>query len=261
MKNISCILLMSGTLFSGYAHAARNLASYGVEPEVKAILDEHSHEVYQKISKIHDTIQWHGVWQFDWLPGYYVKYGLERIKGVERIRQCIETYGLDKLTTPDKRVYHIKGRPYDLSNLNYAIVVKAVEATENSMPLALTEVQQLCTIIHKADYIDMTSTNYIKMPDGKICLIDTEGIFNADKRIKGFLRMIGTRHNLNTDYTQEALQHIFFEIKEELKRRPDQRAFALAYLKNVLRSQELPHAWNYTSYADEYFKEFEKEAS
>ena len=186
-----------------------------------------------KDKKIDTTTQWHGVWQFDWLPGYYIKYGLDRIRGVERIRQCIETHNLDLLTTPDKRVYHIKGRPTELSDLNYAIIIQAVEETKAPQPLSLEHVKQLCTLIKKADYIDMTSTNYIKMPNGKLCLIDTEGIFNASKRIKGFLRMIGTGHDLNTNYTEEALKHLFFEIKEELLNRPDQRYFAYLTLKGV----------------------------
>ncbi len=249
MKWLACVLILSVYASSCWGALER----YAVDSDIEAILDAHSHEIYKKIKKIDSTIQWHGVWQFDWLPGYYIKYGLERIKGVERIRRCIETYDLDCLTTPDKRVYHIKGRPYTQDNLNYAVVVKAIEPAGKQRPLTLEQVEQLCTIIHKADYVDMTSTNYIQMADGKLCLIDTEGIFNASKRIKGFLRMIGTRHDLNKNYTKDALKHIFWEIKEELRKHPENISFALPYLREQLEAQPQPHAWNYLSYAHEYF--------
>ncbi len=257
MKNSKIVLILSILTLSASTRGVDIFKTYAVDREIKSILDMHSDEIFAKIKKVHTTTQWHGVWQFEWLPGYYIKYGLDRIKGVERIRHCIEAYKLDLLTTPDKRLYHIKGQPTELSSLNYAVIIKEVEATDTPQPLTLEHVKQLCTIIHKADYIDMTSTNYIKMANGKLCLIDTEGIFNASKRIKGFLRMIGTLHNLNTNYTQEALKHIFFEIKQELRRRPDQVSFALPYLKRELLAQEQPYSWDYISYANSYFKELE----
>lgn len=255
MLRIKVALILS--VYTGTTLCAPNLEPYAVDPEIRAILDAHSKEIFRKIKKIYSTIQWHGVWQFDWLPGYYIKYGLDRIKGVERIRRCIREHNLDLLTTPDKRVYNIKGRPSTYSDLNYAVVIKAVEETDNPQPLRLEQVKQLCTIIHKADYVDMTSTNYIQMADGRISLIDTEGIFNASKRIKGFLRMIGTGHNPNKHYTEEALKHIFWEIKVELKKHPENISFALEYLKNELALHP-PRTWDYTSYANSYFKELEK---
>lgn len=252
--NVKLLMLLIGMGIQ--AHAIQ-IQKYEIEPHIKAILDEHSQEIAEKIESVHTTTQWHGVWEFPWLPGYYVKYGLERIKGVERIRKCIIKNHLDGITTPDKRIYHIKGRSSTISNLNYAVVIKAVESAKDKKPLSLEQVKQLGEIIRKADYVDMNHSNYIQMDDGRLCLIDTEGIFNPDQHIKGFLRMIGTGHDLNNHYTEEALVHLFSQVKEELIKRPSNSSFALPYLMKALKSQSKPYTWNYLEYATDYFKEFE----
>lgn len=252
--NIKLLILFIGTVIR---LDAIQIQKYEIEPHIKIILDAHSKEIAQKIKSTHTTTQWHGVWEFPWLPGYYVKYGLERIKGVEHIRTCIMNNHLDGITTPDKRIYHIKGRPSTVSNLNYAVVVKAVESAKDRKPLSLEQVKQLCKIIRKADYVDMNHSNYIPMDDGRLCLIDTEGIFNRNQHIKGFLRMIGTGHDLNKHYTEEALLHLFAQVKKELIKNPSSKSFALPYLMKALNSQTKPYTWDYVSYATSYFKEFE----
>ena len=244
------ILVLSGTL------AARQ--DYAVKSDIQAILDDHSEEINKKIKKIYNGARMHGVWQFDWLPNYYVKYGLARIKGLEHIQACIEKYNLTSLTTPDKRLYHIPGRPTNLSDRNYAIVVKAVEKTDEEMPLTLDELKQLCTIIRKADYIDMTSTNYMRLKNGKICLIDTEGIFDRSRHLDGFLRMVATWHDFNTDYTEQALKYLLKQLRKALKDRPDRIPFALKHIAIAIKRQDEPISWDFVSYIDDYVNECEE---
>src|SRR5262249_4602617 len=53
---------------------------YKVEPDVQEILDAHSHEIADKLDKVHrQGITNHTTWKFRWLPGYYVKFNLDRI--------------------------------------------------------------------------------------------------------------------------------------------------------------------------------------
>jgi hypothetical protein len=251
---LASLLIVGAT----YGHSRDHyIESYSVDPEIAAILDLHSEEISKKLQKIYAS-RWqkHGVWQFDWLPGYYVKYGLSRIDGMERMKKCIKDYNLDLLTVPDKKIYHLKGRPHELSDLNYAVIIKAVDASPNHKPLTLKQVKQLCTIIHKTDYISMTSTNYIRTTDGKLSLIDTEATYDRKKLLKGFLRMVGTDHNLNRDYEKESLKHVFSEIKKYLAKHPKEADSAMTQLLEFLKEQKKPHSWDYTSFFKSYFKHY-----
>ncbi len=212
----------------------RYVERYSVEPEIAAILDRHSDQVFKCIKSIHKTrLQKHGVWQFDWLPGYYVKYGLARIDGMERMNKCIERNDLDLLWVPEKKIYHIKGRPRNLSSLNYAVIIEAVPTDPKPAPLSLEHVNQLCSIIHNTDYISMTPTNFIPTIDDRIALIDTEATFNRSLLLKGFTRMLGDGDNLRKRYTQKGLDHIMGEIKKQLRKHPQ--------LEDVLKRQLKPY--------------------
>ena len=105
MKNKILYLLLLSSTFTGLS-ASRNdfTEKYSVEPELQDILDDHTDELYKRLKKTHHGMKKHGVWKFDWLPGeYYVKYGLARIRGMEKMNKCIEEHDLNLLTTPDKK--------------------------------------------------------------------------------------------------------------------------------------------------------------
>lgn len=228
--------------------------NYLVNEELQAILDNHADEIYQKIKKVNLSTQKHGAWTFDWLPGYYVKYGLARIKGMEKMKRCIKEHDLNLLTVPDKKIYHIKGRPLELSDRNYAVIVKKVEATKDPQPLTLEQVKQLSTIIHQTRYISMTSSNFIRGTDGLLHLIDTESTFSSHSILRGFLRMITTRPNLNTQYTEEALTYIFNEIHHILQKRSHPHE-TLKKIIQALKRQKKPYSWDYIGYVDTLFSD------
>ncbi len=257
MKYRTIILLCTLVSIRCGRSASYYIDTYAVDPSIEVLLDAHAHTLARKIDKLHGKRLRHalGVWQFDWLPGYYVKYGVERIKGVDRLKRCIDNYNLTLLAVPDKRLYHIPGRSKALTNDNYVIVVPAIEKHPVHQPLSVEEVTQLCTLIKKTGYMDMTDTNYRRAPDGKIYLTDTEG-FNKDRIIKGFLRMVGTEHDLNNDYTIPALKYLFSEIKHHLQNNPHLVRFTLSLLDEFIGWQDGPPAWDYRGYADTYFAEY-----
>ncbi len=231
-----------------------SLVDYMVDQELEEILDDYVDEIYEKLKKIHHGSRNHGVWKFEWLPGYYIKYGLARIKGMEKMKKCLEQHNLNLLTVPDKKIYHLKDKPEDLSDLNYTVIIKAVDRSPNPAPLTLKQVKQLCTIIHETKYISMTSTNFIRGTDDLLHLIDTEATFSSEEILRGFLRMITTRPNLNKQYTKEALKHIFHEIKACLDRRSQwEQAEVLEKINAALRRQERPYSWDYRGYFNELF--------
>ncbi len=234
--------------------------SYPVDPTIATILDTKAPMLSKMAAEVHKSSQKHGVRQFEWLPGYYVKYGLARISGMEKMQEVIDRCNLTDVTVADKRVYHIKGRPQDLSNLNYLVVIKRVESAHNLPPLTMEEVQQLTTIMHETGYISMTGPqckkgpNYIRTEDGKLCLIDTESRYDHAQLLKGFLRFLET-HDFNRDLSPEALQHIFGEIKELLKEQPENISFYLKEVRKCIKTQKGTPSWDYSRYFKEYFKD------
>jgi len=243
---------------AAYSHTRDHyIEHYSVDPKIAAIMDRHSNEVSKKIKKINQSrMQKHGVWQFDWLPGYYVKYGLARIDGMELMKKCIQDHNLYHLTVPNKKIYHIKGRPSELSDQNYAVVIKEVKFSPHDMPLTLEEVKQLCTLAHETDYISITKRNVIRTKNGKLSLIDTESTYSRKRLLKGFLRMIGGFYDLNKDYEREALKHVFWEIKNYLADHPQEADFAMNLLRGYLKEQKKPYSWDYGSFFTSYFKEY-----
>ncbi len=233
------------------------IEQYSVDQEIAPILAHHADEIQEQLENIHRGTKKHGVWQFDWLPGYYVKYGLARIAGMEKIQRTIERCNLTALTVADKRVFPLKRQGKKLSNKNCAIVIETVQATSNPALLTLDEVTQLCTIMHETGYISMTGPmaksgpNYIRIEDGRLCLIDTESTFDHSLLLKGFLRFIIT-HDFNQDVTQEALKHIFEEIKRSLRKKPAKTSWALKMIKQSLARQSGTPTWDYHRYIERF---------
>ncbi len=255
------LLFIGSIVLTNLLHSNdRYIKSYPVDPEVGAVLDTQANELSDLMVAIHKRSKKHGVWQFECLPDYYVKYGLARISGMEKMLEVIDRCNLDCITVADKRLYHIKGRSTSYKNLNYAVVVKSVEGIENPPPVTLDEVLQLCRIMHETGYISMTGPrrkkgpNYIRTEDGKICLIDTESRYDHENLLEGFLRFLDS-HRLGKDITKEALQHIFWEIKQQLKQRPKDILPTLKRMRESMKSQQGTPSWDYYSYFKKYFKD------
>ena len=66
--------------------------------------------------------------------------------------------------------------------------------------------------------------------------------------------MITSRSNVNTQYTEEALKHVFGEIKKRLNKAPShKRSEALRNISNALKRQKKPYSWDYREYFNELF--------
>ncbi len=244
----SVLLLVNYHDMLGNSHADLSfIKKYEVDPEVKAILDAHHEEISHRLNKItHQGITEHQAWTFPWLPGYFVKFNLDRIRGMERMKRVIEHHHLDLIEVPDKRIYHVKGRPETLNNMNYVVVVKAVVADPHAEPMTLRHVQQMETLMRETHYISTTATNYIRTFNGKLVMIDTESTFDRTKLLsKGFMRLISAYHDINKDYTQEALRYILTQMASLLSHhRGSERAALIKQIKMHLKKPKKP-AWDY----------------
>lgn len=257
LLSIAVCIPMHGSLYAYTQTEVEFISRYSVDPALKNILDQHAYEIEDKLDKLaHRGLKEHATWQFDWLPGYYVKYNLSRIRGMERIKRCIEENNLDLLGVPDKRIYHVKGRPEILDNRNYVVVIKAIETDPAFQVLSLRHVQQLATLMRKSTYISMTATNYIRTHNNKLIIIDTESTF--DKKLllsKGFMRLISAFHDINKDYTQEALEFVLNQMAYMLatRRRPERNNLYKEIMRHLRRPKEAQ--WNYIEFFEKSYKQ------
>lgn len=246
----SIFLFTAASIFGhgGFHLSDLYLKKYLVDPAMQAMLDKHSNEIFEKISQTDLRSQANGVWKFSWLPGYFVKYGLKRIKGMETIKQCIINNGLYLLDVPDKRVYHIKGQPWNASNLHYAVIVKEIENADEKKPLTLEHVRQLSVLIEKTHYVDLHTSNYVVTDSGKIFLIDTEGIFDVALHIEGYLKLFSSNYYLNSSFTPSALKFLFHQFKLRFKKELPKAEFYISKINKIFAKQKEPCSWDFKGY-------------
>jgi hypothetical protein len=229
------------------------ISKYAVGEDLKAILDDHSEEIEAALKEFNqrDTkkrkIKKHGVWRFPWLPGYFIKYNLDRIYGMERMLKCIKRHNLDLIKLPDKRIYHIKNRPTTLSNDNYLVVIQGVEPETDLGPITLKQVQQLGVLMKETGYVSMTKTNYIRGKNDVVTMIDTESTFDYNNPFLGFRRLLSAGHSVD-EYTEEAVKYILRELGRIIRTSHPKDAYdqIIGYLKNSNKSRE----WDLFNYFD-----------
>jgi hypothetical protein len=226
---------------------------YAPSPEVSAILDTHSSELYRKLKTVDQKGGRRGVWTFSDLPGYFVKFGLSRIWGMELMQEVIDTHNLDLITLPDKRIYHLKGRPRHVNDTNYCVVVKKI-SSHGSQPISKELMAQLIILTRETKFISLKQDNYFHLKEGKICIIDTESNYDIPLEVKGYLRLLGYGHNPAKDLTEEALKLLFEEMKRLLLLESDRNKIRNVLIETEkLLQQHKPTRWNYIAYFKEYF--------
>lgn len=267
-RKMKCGMILLGILFSlisvtsilPLSESDRSfIRKYSVDSSVKAILDAHAQEIIHAF-ETRKTAH-HQAWSFPWLPGYLIKYGIDRIEGAERIRSCIKEHKLDLITVPDKRIYHIKGMPTELNKYNYAVVEKMLKQEEAFRPLNLRQVQQLCVLVKKAGYVSITPNhNFLRLMNNRLAIIDTELLHfrNSHKAYKGLIRFIyDARHqnyDLNTDFTKKALKYVFEELAKTYETKSDKEIkLACTKIYRQFKKQRTPHSWDYVSLFEKTF--------
>ena len=215
-----CIVTVTSGALAQSRSEAEFIKQYLVDPEVAEILDNHHEEIDQVLRKAHESGRMqHTTWNFPWLSDYMVKLNIDRIYGMEKMQRCIDKFNLDLIMVPDKRIYHIKGRPSKLTSNNYLVVVKKIKTDPDRQPMSLRLIKQLVTLMKETEYISVTSSNYIRTFHGKIAMIDTESNFEIKKLLSGgYIRLIASGHDLSKDYTEEALKYILTEMAHELRK-------------------------------------------
>ena len=231
------------------------IEKYSVDKSIQALLDAHVDEIKQALKKAnYDGKSTHFVWTFDWLPGYFVKANIARIYGMEKMNRAIKKLNLDLISVPEKKLYHIKGQPDTLTNRNYLVIIKKVETGVGyEVPLSLRQVKQLCALIRETSYVSMTRTNYIRLSNEKLCIIDTESTYDPHALLKGFMRLIRGYHDLNTGFTEEALKYLFKEIFREIANKPkSELGYDTREMRDYIMRYNNPR-WDFPTYFRENY--------
>ena len=116
-----------------------------------------------------------------------------------------------------KYLYHIPGRPEELTSENYLVGAEEQVSVNKPLIINLEEAQQIYTLLKETGFFDFHQYNIIRNKENKLAIIDSENFdFNENwgtciglKRIitKGFF-------DLNAHFTEEALKYILMRNLE-----------------------------------------------
>ncbi len=254
---LTFFLLLAGSI----CHAQKGLSledeafilRYSPPHAVTAILDEVITEAKQK--KDNYKHSWNLVWSIDQLPGYLIKYRIDRIKGMEAMQECIEKHHLDRLTVPRKFLYHIKGADWELTNSNYIVIAEKVDGKQ-AYTFDDEEIRQICILLTETGYNDFVSENVFRLSNNKLCFIDTEGRdFDRDENYKGLARIFTwySRFKPHSSFSEASLKLILTEL---FACSPDEKSdYKNLYntVQSFLISYEDSMTWDYLTFFEEIF--------
>lgn len=158
-----------------------------VPANVKGLLDAHQQEM-QSISddcnkKNTDPKEQHygnSIFQRSWLPGYFIKWDVERYKNAQGLAIFIEKNRL-KIKVANKWLYHIPGKPFELTNENYLVIAEKAAGehppctrTWDRDHLSKSQLLQLKQIVNDVPFGDINPTNLTITSDGVVTIIDTD---------------------------------------------------------------------------------------
>ncbi len=156
-------------------YADEFIERHTVPSEIKAVLDQHTEELNEIMvacrKRKHCPAR-RAVKEFPWLPGYFVKYGVGRVRGADLLQSIIEKHGFSNVMVPKKYLYHIKGRPAILGSSNYLIIAEKVYVDDHHQ-ISEDMVKEFLVLISEAQMKDHHSNNVLVTADGKMAMIDT----------------------------------------------------------------------------------------
>ncbi len=184
-----------------------------------------------------------------------MKGGIGRIKGMERIKECIEKNNLTCLSVPQKYLYHVKGRGRELTSSNYFVVAEK-QFGKKPRKLFFEEVRQICIVLRETGYYDFASANTIRLKNNKLVIIDTENHldFDSSRNYLGFCRILHrfSKFNIDTAFSKESLIYIFTQLLKCIPK--DKEAYSKVYndvYRYLQKKQNV--AWDYKTYFEETF--------
>ncbi len=216
--------------------------------DVKNILDAHASELQELLKHAdHNARMGYNVRQKDWLPGYYIKNGIQRVKNAQKLNAVIEEYNLNLLCVPEKYVYHVPGRPDCVSDENYLVIVRKIDGNAGKgQCLNVEHVKQLCILAEAAPHYDLHPANYVLRKDGTLVIIDTDAhAMPSPEKIKALRQdwlEYGTRIHDGYGFnpSPEVINHPLIKLELPMYSKwPNYDDAAFAYLcKKIAQTEE-----------------------
>jgi len=118
---------------------------------------------------------------YNWLPGYVVKYGIERYFNSIILKNIINKYNLTLIDVPQKFLFKLSENKFEeITNNNTLVMAEYINSEKNndikrSFLLKINCIKQLILLIDEAHYYDIHIDNLVLSADNnKIYIIDTD---------------------------------------------------------------------------------------
>lgn len=253
------LLFLPLTVYGLSEEDKRFIEKYQVSQEVADILDRYYDDYYDDFKKCWRRKKPRFAKVFTDLPEYYVKYGLNRIAGMEIAKECIKNNTLTCLTVPNKYIYHVPGRPLELKSENYLVVAERKHGKRPKL-FSFEEVVQICLFLRETGCCDFIGRNTLRLKNQQIVYFDTElKDFDKARPYHGLGRLLwDSRYNFGLKaFSMESVEYIFAQLLTCL---PEDKEEYKKLYKNIYNTfTEKQHEVNYVSRFVELFPNPEQE--
>ena len=158
-----------------------------VSDVIKPILDQHKtelnglwHRWSRGGTRDYNSSRGFNVCQRDWLPGYFIKFGDDRVKNAQKIKNIVTKYQLKHVDSADKSLY-------DSGSNQNVVIAREVEGAvgydiykpydhpyNQKQLLNINHTKELYFLAKKSLHQDLHPRNYVITHDNKIIIIDTD---------------------------------------------------------------------------------------
>ena len=152
---------------------------------IRRILDKHDGELQElliKWNKYPDLQGGINVTSKEWLPGYFIKYDIERAINATRLKSFLQQKKLDLIDVPQKYVYQVFDKEAASTTKNSIVIAEQIEGSEGiGYRLSSKQASQLETVKKEAHHKDLYARNYIITKNDKIYIIDTDSLAMSEE--------------------------------------------------------------------------------
>ena len=119
------------------------------------------------------------------LPGWVIKYGrrfswmfnnIARINMAEEIQAYLDKKHITSVVMPQKKLFHIPGRPKKFRNQNYLVFSEKMNVQPREEPRILSRktVKETCRVIWHFGLVDASAGNFCLLDNEHVTIVDTE---------------------------------------------------------------------------------------
>lgn len=114
---------------------------------------------------------------------YYIEYGIERAINSRKLQKLIVEMGLQYVSTPQRYLYHVPGRPMVMSSENYLVITEKIKVAQGNEPIDLEQTKELCRLAVEGPYYLGINAGTLQVDEGvgyegkrKVYIMETYGL-------------------------------------------------------------------------------------